>query len=102
MLQVYVLIMCLLYKVDDEKGKTLLYSVVQDIWYQLSEYAQEKVRELMKKKDEHLLCYLDEMDELAPTQEVRRFITEEQMKLSDELSFSEKEDYYDKVPERRN
>lgn len=101
MLQVYVLLKCLLYTVDDEEGKTLLYSVAQDIWFQLSEYAKEKIRELMEKKDKHLICYLDALDELAPTQEVRGFITEEQMKLSEELSFSEESDFYDKLPCRR-
>ena len=101
MYQVYKLVSCLLYQVDDNEGQTLLYSVVQDIWFQLSEYAKIKIEAIMGQKDPHLIKYLKEMDDLPPTQETLGFITEQEMKMRNEMNESEIDDYLDKVYGRR-
>lgn len=96
MLQLYTLIKCMLIQIDDDNKQTLLYAVLQDVYFQLSEYARQRVHKLMEVNDKQLLHYLQELDELAPTDDVVKFITEREMKLRGELSGSEEDDYYAK------
>ncbi|MCI6730737.1 MAG: helix-turn-helix domain-containing protein [Lachnospiraceae bacterium] len=61
----------------DESG--VCYSIGLDIWYQLSEYSRNRVKEVFAMDDENLQDFIEELEDTVPGSDENKFQTERNM-----------------------